>query len=409
MSESAPTYSLPRLLAAMFLVAGTCIGGGMLALPVATSMAGFWPSAVAMGVASCFMAMTGLLFIEVALWMEPGVHIMTMTSRMLGPVGKWIAAILYLFIGYASLIAYTNGGGNLLEDELGWRFGTTIPVSIYCTLIAVVLGGVIALGNKVVGRVNAILFVGMVASYLLLIVMGVREINWMNLRHHDGGATIYALPLVLTIFSYQAIVPSLPLYVGRHPGALRWAIVGGVVLALIIYIIWQLLILGVVPYEGPHGLREAYDNGQAATGAFRYFTHNPWVPLTGHFFAFFALVTSFLGIGLGLFDFLADGLHLQRTGTQKIMITLLIVVPTLILAIKWSRAFLVALDTTGGFGDAVLNGMIPVAMVWAGRYVKGTATGHRLFGGQPLLVVLFLFATFVFGIELLERLHILTP
>ena len=32
------------VLSAMFLVAGTCIGGGMLALPVATGVSGFIPS-----------------------------------------------------------------------------------------------------------------------------------------------------------------------------------------------------------------------------------------------------------------------------------------------------------------------------------------------------------------------------
>jgi tyrosine-specific transport protein len=403
------SYSIARVIAAMFLVAGTCVGGGMLALPVTTSLAGFWPSAIAMAVASFFMALTGLLFIEVVLWMEEGVHIMTMASRMLGPVGKWVAAILYLFIGYASLIAYTNGGGDLLRDEFSWQFGAQTPVSVYCAIIAFVLGFVIILGNKAVGRVNAVLFIGMILSYALLILVGVKEVNFANLTHRHHIATIYALPLILTIFSYQAIVPSLPLYIGRHPGALRWAIIGGVILAFLIYMLWQLLILGVVPYEGPHGLREAYIQGQAATGSFRYFTQNPWVPLIGNFFALFALVTSFLGIGLGLFDFLADGLHLQRTGSQKVMLTLLIILPTLFFAIKWSRAFLVALETTGGFGDAILNGMIPVLMVWVGRYVKKTATGHRLFGGRPLLVCLLLFALLVFGVELLQRLHLLTP
>ena len=52
----------------IFLVGGTCIGGGMLALPVSTSLVGFLPSLVVMTLAWIFMTCTGLLILEVNLW-----------------------------------------------------------------------------------------------------------------------------------------------------------------------------------------------------------------------------------------------------------------------------------------------------------------------------------------------------
>lgn len=72
------------ILSAMFLVAGTCIGGGMLALPVATGVSGFFPSIAIMLVCWLAMTITALLLIEVSLWMEEGVHLISMTSRILG-------------------------------------------------------------------------------------------------------------------------------------------------------------------------------------------------------------------------------------------------------------------------------------------------------------------------------------
>lgn len=392
-----------RLMAAIFLVAGTCVGGGMLALPVTTGIAGFLPSLVAMALCAIFMAMTGLLFLEVALSMEEGVHILTMSSRMLGPIGKWLAALLYLFIGYASLVAYVSGVGDLISDSLWHRFGWQLPPLLSCGLFSLVFGAVIYFGNRIVGRVNALLFVGMIAAYLLLLLSGFGEVKVAHLRHGDPKALVGSMPLLLTIFSYQAIVPSLPLYVGRHPQALRWSIIGGSALAFLIYAIWQWLILGVVPLEGEHGLRYAWEQSHVATRSLRHFAESSWIPLMGSFFALFALITSYLGIGLGLFDFLADGLKLKRKGPQKGIITLCIVLPTLFIAVVWSRAFIVALETTGGFGDAVLNGMIPVAMVWVGRYSKKTLHEQWLFGGRPFLAILFLFALFIFGIELFDK------
>ena len=58
------------VLSVVCLVAGTCIGGGMLALPVATGVAGFFPSILTM--LFCWAAMTAsaLLLLEASLWDE---------------------------------------------------------------------------------------------------------------------------------------------------------------------------------------------------------------------------------------------------------------------------------------------------------------------------------------------------
>lgn len=54
-----------------FLIAGTTIGGGMLALPVLTSQAGFFPSLAIYLLCWLFMVGTGLLFWETSTWIKP--------------------------------------------------------------------------------------------------------------------------------------------------------------------------------------------------------------------------------------------------------------------------------------------------------------------------------------------------
>lgn len=389
------------ILSALFLVAGTCIGGGMLALPVATGMSGFIPSIVMMVLCWVAMTITALLLIEVTLWMEEGVHLISMTSRILGTPGKIISWCLYLFICYASLIAYTAGGGFQIADAFKNYFNIPILNEYGSIFFIFIFGGVIYFGSRVVGRVNAMLFTAMVVAYFALVGFGIHEVKGDLLLHREWRGSLFAIPLLLTSFSFQTMVPSLTPYLKSNIKALRWAVIGGTTLALIIYAIWQGLILGIVPVEGSHGLAEALARGEPATQFLKEHVEGWCLACIAEFFAFFAIITSFLGIALGLFDFLADGLKIKKVGIGKIVLGLLIVIPTIICAVYFERVFLVALEISGGFGDSILNGLIPVLMVWIGRYHMKleSVSRFRVPGGKFLLACTFVFFLYTLILE----------
>lgn len=397
--------SIPRnrnIISAIFLVAGTCIGGGMLALPVATGVSGFFPSIIMMILCWLAMTATALLLLEVSMWMEEGVHMISMTSRILGAPGKMVSWCLYLFICYASLVAYTAGGGVQVALAARDYFGWTIHKDWGATLFILIFGGVVYLGSQVVGRVNAILFMGMVAAYVALVGMGIPEVKNEFLLNYQWSGSLMAIPLLLTAFSFQTMVPSLTPYLKRNIKALRLAVMGGTAIAFLIYAIWQWLILGIVPVDGPNGLAEALRLGEPATQFLREHVEGHWISSIAEYFAFFAIITSFLGIAFGLYDFLADGLKIEKKGKGKVILGALIVIPTLIFATQFERAFLVALETSGGFGDSILNGLIPVMMVWIGRYhLKiGKDETYGVRGGKPVLVLIFAFFLFTLLLEI---------
>jgi tyrosine-specific transport protein len=391
------------VLGASLLVAGTCIGGGMLALPVATGAAGFIPSLVMMLLGWAFMTTTALFLAEVNLWMPKGVHVITMASRFLGPIGKSLAWVLYLFIGYASLVAYTAGGGELFAAGFSRAFGIDIPQLWAFVIFVVVFGTIIYLGNVIVGRVNTLLMIGLIGAYILLIGTGLPYVKGHMLLRRSWGNTWIAIPLLLTIFSFQTIVPSLTIYLKQDAKRLRRSILFGTTTALIVYAIWQWLVLGTVLLEGDYGLAAALAMGKPATEFLGVSVGNIWLKVVADFFAFFALVTSFLGIALGLFDFLADGLKIKRTRLGNIALGLLVAGPTLFFSLKLERCFLRALDSSGGIGDAILNGILPALMLWLGRYRHNLVSEYRTFGGKPLIVVVIIYALFVFSIELLGK------
>ena len=370
------------------LVAGTCIGGGMLALPVLTSLGGFVPSMAMFLFCWLFMAGTGLLFLEVCHWMEGDTNIISMAGKTLGKKGKIFAWLLYLFMFYCLTLAYIVGCGNLVTEVL------PVPAWAGSLIFVGVFSPAVFLGARVVGRVNSLLMAGLLISYLTFVVIGIPFVDLDNLKHIDWSSSLLALPVAFTSFGYQGIIPTLSRYMEFDIKRTRLAILMGSFLPLIAYIIWQWLILGIVPTFSENGLVDTLAVGGNAVHPLKYFLNHSSVYIVGQFFAFFALTTSFYGVTLGLLDFLADGLHVKKNKRGKLVLFTLVFLPPLILAIFYPHVFLVALEYAGGYGSALLLGLLPILMVWAGRYRKKLPSEYSLFGGRLTLGLMLFFVIF---------------
>jgi tyrosine-specific transport protein len=382
------------------LVAGTTIGGGMLALPVLTSPGGFLPSLVIYFLCWSFMACTGLLFLEVSAWVEKDANIVTMATRTLGVPGKITAWVLYLFLFYCLTLAYVVGCGDLVSQI----FKENIPDWLGSLIFVAVFAPFIFAGAKAVGKLNIYLVATLGVFYLAFVVLGFRFVKAEYLSYANWPLSLKALPIAFTAFAYQGIIPSLVHYMNQDQKKVKKAILIGSFIPLVTYMIWQWLILGIVPTFGPQGLEEALRNGDNAVYPLKNFIENPLVYPVGLGFAFFALLTSFLGVTLGLMDFLADGLKLPKTSLNKFWLCLLIFVPPLIIGFLNPGLFLQALDFAGGFGCSLLLGLLPILMVWRGRYTLGLKSNYSLPGGKLVLILLLMFVAFELSFEIHERL-----
>lgn len=377
------------LLRGTLLVAGTSIGGGMLALPVLTGQAGFAPSLMIYIACWLFMMSTGLLFLEISLWMEPDANILTMAEKTLGKFGKAVAWGLYLFLFYCLTLAYIVGSGDLIAEILG---GTVSLRGWQSQVFFLLLfGPFVYAGARLVGKFNIFLMLGLGISFLAFVFLGHSHVQTELLARSNWSKIWAALPITFTAFAYQGMIPTLVSDLHRDARTARLSIIIGSFLPFIAYAVWQWLILGIVPLDGPGGLSETLAKGQNAVHPLKNILNNSSVYIVGQYFAFFALLTSFFGVTLGLLDFWADGLKMKKTPLNKLWLCLLIFVPPLIFALWYPNVFLMALDYAGGFGCALLLGLLPVLMVWSGRYRMGLKGEFTLWGGRFLLVVLALF------------------
>jgi tyrosine-specific transport protein len=387
-------HSLGHVLGGTLLIAGTTIGVGMLALPIATGQGGFLPAITIYFICWVFMLCTGLLLLEVCQWLPKDANLISMAHKLLGPIGKSICWIVYLFLFVTVMIAHVAGGGEVLNEILGRSLPSWASAVIYVILFS----PVVYLGTNSVDRLNLILFSGVVITYLLFIFFSYEYVDVALLKRSEWSKALLALPVLFTAFTYQVIVPTLMTYMERNVKKVRLAIILGTTIPLVVYLIWEILILGIVPLEG---LQEANKLGQNAVWPLKQITGNATVFQIGKAFAFFTLTTSYIALALAFLDFLADGLKMHKKGFKKVILCLLVFVPPTLIALTYPNLFLKALSYAGGYSCAILFGLFPPLMAWVGRYYKKYPRDTRqLFGGKAMLALLILFIAFELLIEI---------
>lgn len=347
-----------KLLKGTLLIAGTTIGGAVLALPILTAQLGLFPTLI-LYVLCCFVMMvTGLVLLEVTLWYPDETNLLTLAKRTLGLGGEVITLLLYLFLFYSLMTAYIAGVGDL--------FGTFLPFQPFMlkTIALLVLFPILWGGASCVGRVNGWLMLLLFVTYLIFIVLGFPLIDFQHFERANWNKFLFALPITFTAFSYQGTLPSVIHYLDRDRSKVRKAIVIGTLIPLVVYIFWQVVVIGNVPFYGPQGLQEALEKGSPAIGPITHWIQWPLLESVGWLFGFAALVTSYLGVALGLSDFIADGFRGRGYTLSRFWILFLALIPPFIINLTYPGLFLKALDLAGGIGCALLLGLLPIIMAF---------------------------------------------
>ena len=384
----------------MLLIAGSCIGAGMLGLPIVTGISGFFPSLSMFFLGWLFMTATALLLVEVNGWFSRQVNLLTMANHSLGRWGKGICWITYLFLFYALLVAYISGIGSLIGSFVQTSFHISMPIWVGSFIFVLLFGWIVYLGTRSVDLFNRGLRFGKIGFFVLLVLIGVQYIRPGLLLRTDPIYAPSALPLLVIAFGFHNMVPSLTAYLKGDLKRVRITIIGGSLMALAIYLIWEVLVLGVVPLSGASGLVASLKNDQEASQAIVANLRSPWVSIFSQGLAFFALLTSFLAQALSLVHFLADGLKISYKKQESLILCVLALLPPLVLSLIYPQLFFKALNFAGGICAVILFGLLPAAMVWIGRYRMSTPGTYQLPGGKPALVLIFGFALFILFLQL---------
>lgn len=394
-----------RLVGAILLVSGTTIGGGVLAMPVITGLSGFFPSLFWMTVIWLFMMVTAFYLLEVNLRLRGETNLISMTRTTLGKPGEFVAWIAYLLLLYALLSAYLLGCSQILTEFFYSSFSLQIAPWLWLGILFVLFSASIYFGTEVVDFLNRILLIGMFLGYFGLIALGMKHVNFSYLAFQHWPLLIASTSVITTSFGYHIIIPTLTTYLEHDAKLLRSAIFWGSLIPFFFYLLWQLLAMGVIPVQGETSLLDAAEKGLESTYYLRKIIGSPWITIFARMFAFFAIITSLLGVALSLNDFLADGLKIKKTHSGKALTTLLTFTPPCIFALFFPEGFIKALRYAGIF-VAILLMLLPALMAWSERYLKPQGrifikSQFKVPGGKMALVCTIVFSLILIGFEVL--------
>ncbi|MDP1880723.1 MAG: aromatic amino acid transport family protein [Parachlamydiaceae bacterium] len=377
-------------LSAIFLITGCCIGAGMIGFPVMTATAGFIPSTIAMILCYLFAAGSGLLLLEATMWFDYKVNLISLSNFTLGKTGKAITWFFFLFLFYCLFVAYIDGGGQIFANSLSSLFHLNVAREIGIILCVAVIGAITYLGTRTVSLVSRIFLVGLIASFIFLIAFGIPSMQGDRLLHANWPAMISTIPILLICFGYQNLIPTLIDYLKKDLRTIRIAIFVGNLIPFCIYLIWNTVILGILPEENTIN---AASQSDMVTGLLQKAAESESVIFFAQTFSFFAILTPFMTNTIAFVDFLKDGLNLSKYKVNHASILYgLVLVPPMLLTLFYPHLFLRALGLAGGFADVILFGIMPVLIVWIGRYKKNMIGPYQAPGGKLFLLLIFLFS-----------------
>jgi tyrosine-specific transport protein len=392
-----------KVIGGILLIGGTTVGVAMLAFPVATGVLGFFPSLLLFLTFWLYMTYTAFLMLEATLVEGRHGNIVSIARHTLGPIGEAVTWVVYLFLLYALMTAYIAVGGGITRSVILSFFGVFIPEFAAVLPLMLFFGFFVYEGTRSVDLINRILMGGLVLSFCALIYLLFPHVNGEKLLQSDLNAFPLAVSVVSTAFGYQIIIPTLVHYMKGDIKALKWTILIGSLIPLILYILWEFVTLGVIPLEGPHGVIQGYTEGTHGAELLKKFLNKPLIGTLANFLTFFALTTSFLGVSISLTDFLADGLKIKKNPKGRLALFLMTFFPPLVFVLTHPRAFLSALEAAGVFGVVILLGLLPCCMVFSLRYHLKIVSPFKAPGGKLALLLAALFSILVIGLEIFTK------
>ncbi|MCW8994179.1 MAG: aromatic amino acid transporter [Psychromonas sp.] len=396
-------------LGGIFIITGTCIGAGMFSLPVLTSNMWFGWAVLFLGISWYCMYSSALYLLEANQKFKHGVNFDTMAKTLLAPSLRLVNGLSVLFVSYILVYAYISGGGSMLVHSLNSGLDINLNQSVSRFVFAVLLGLVVSFSTRAVDRFTSVMLGGMVISFSIAIVGLLNHADFSQLqpfaemeeRLHYSWA---AIPALMVCFGFHSNISSLVKYYQKDSKKVVNSIRYGSLLALSIYLAWLLASFTAIGREGFAAVTAAGGNMGALVAALESANSAPMLAVMLQLFANFAVATSFLGVALGLFDFLTDLLKMDNSIFGRGKIALLTFIPPIIGGVLFPNGFIYAIGYAG-FAAAVFALFTPVALAYQARR-KMPATSFTVTGGYPRMLAVLLFALCVVIFQILSMLGV---
>ncbi|MBK2114975.1 amino acid transporter [Francisella orientalis] len=344
----------------IFLIIGTSLGGGILAIPMILSSFGVVIGCIIMFLMWLLMTYSTLAVAEACLHFESGISYLGLAHKLFKRPGIILVYICAFGILYGMLAAYISAIGSSFESLLDINY-IIIEISF-----VILFGGFILKGTGPAEWLNRVFLTIKLIIILFTILLLFKTISISKLDIYSFGTlkeVTVTLPILATTFSAHIIVPSVVNYVGPHPKDIRRIIIVASLIILVIYVCWIVSILGNIAIYGDKNsfaeVLKSLSSEDSVTQLIYILKVNiqsSQVITLVYTFITISVTTAFITLSLALKDLILDRFKMNNLSTlsKNILLSFLLFMLPIILNYYFKKLFLIALSVVGLFSLIML-------------------------------------------------------
>jgi len=348
---------MQKQITSIFLVAGTCIGGGILALPMVLAKLGIINSLIIMALTWLLTYYSSLISVELNLHADKGLTLGMLGRKLSGVYAEIIGTISVKLLSYALLSAFICGVSSIMHCLIEEHLKINISVVCVETCISIFLILLFMSPTKIISKVNNVAFSAFLIIFGILAINIICSVDYSQIPWfvNDTRLTNVAevITVVFTSFGYQVIFHTLRDYCGKDTKVLRHAFLIGSIIPTIVYMLWTYSTLSVIFKCNPEFYAMIIDNKVNVGMLIDELSHISNIPgfnVLTWVMSVLAIITSAIGVGLGLSESF-DGLlktSIKNNALRNLSCASITVFPAYIVAALLSNAFTKILGFAGG-------------------------------------------------------------